>query len=262
MSAATVVLVHGAWHGAWCWHKVIPALEAQDVPVIAIDLPGHGDDTRPLTDLAGDAAALREVLDALDGDAVVCGHSYGGAVVSEGAADHPAARHLVFLTAFPLAIGEACTSVAGIDLGPDDGTSLLGSTLVFGDDETISLDPLTVSPALFHDCEQVDVELARRRLGPQARAELFGVATRAAWETIPSTYAVCTEDRAVLPALQRHLAERASHVVEWPTSHSPFFSRPDLVVDLLARLARPSDGDRMPLSAGSARLRASTREDR
>jgi len=260
--AATVVLVHGAWHGAWCWQKVVPALEAQDVPVVAIDLPGHGDDTGPLTDLAGDAAALRRVLDAVDGDAVVCGHSYGGAVVSEGAAGHRAARHLVFLTAFPVAVGESCTSVATVDLGIDVGESLLGPALVFHDDDTVTLDPAAVVPALFHDCSPGDVDFATVRLGPQARAELFGVATRAAWETIPSTYAVCTEDRAVLPALQRVLARRATHVVEWPTSHSPFLSRPDLVADLLARLARLVGRNEVPEPPGSARLPASNREDR
>jgi pimeloyl-ACP methyl ester carboxylesterase len=259
---ATVVLVHGAWHGAWCWHKVVPALEAQDVPVVTIDLPGHGDDTGPLTDLAGDAAALRRVLDTIDGDAVVCGHSYGGAVVSEGAAGHPVARHLAFLTAFPLAVGESCTSLAAVDVGPDAGESLLGPAIVFHDDDTVTLDPAAVMPALFHDCSPGDVDFATARLGPQAKAELFGVATRAAWETIPSTYAVCTEDRSVLPALQRVLARRATHAVEWPTSHSPFFSRPDLVVGLLAGLAHPLARSQVPHPAGSARLPASNREDR
>jgi hypothetical protein len=54
---------------------------------------------------------------------------------------------------------------------------------------------------------------------------------------IPSTYAICTEDRGVEPDLQRRLAARAGTTVEWDTSHSPFLSRPDLVVDLLAGLA-------------------------
>src|SRR5438067_970341 len=101
--AATVVLVHGAWHGAWCWTRVVEGLTARGVDAIAIDLPGHGDSTEPLGDLYGDAASLRAALDALDGSpAVVCGHSYGGAVVSLGAARHAAVRHVVYLAALML----------------------------------------------------------------------------------------------------------------------------------------------------------------
>ena len=235
--APTVVLVHGAWHGAWCWHKVVSLLEAQDIPVIAIDLPGHGADTRSLTDLAGDAAALRATLDSVDGDAVVCGHSYGGAVVTEGAAGHPAARHLVYITAFALAVGESCASAATESVTAEAGESLLGPALISHDDGTLTLDPEASIAALYHDCDRADIGLALAHLGPQARVELSGVATQAAWTTIPSTYAICTEDRGVSPALQRALAGRTGQVVEWPTSHSPFLSRPDLVADLLAGVA-------------------------
>ena len=69
-------------------------------------------------------------------------------------------------------------------------------------------------------------------------AELQGVVTKAAWHDVPSTYVVCTEDRAVGVGLQRVLAQRCTRSIEWPTSHSPFLSRPELVADLLIDLAR------------------------
>ena len=56
---ARVVLVHGAWHGAWCWAPVVDLLRAEGVDVVAVDLPGHGADRGPLTDLHGDAARVR-----------------------------------------------------------------------------------------------------------------------------------------------------------------------------------------------------------
>ena len=59
-----------------------------------------------------------------------------------------------------------------------------------------------------------------------------------AWQVVPSTYVVCTEDAALLAPGQRVYASHMSEVVEWPTSHSPFLSRPELVADLLERLAR------------------------
>ena len=84
-----VVLVHGAWHGAWCWEPAIAALAAAGVTALAIDLPGHGDDPGPLGDLHGDAAHVSSALDALDGPVVLAGHAYGGAVITEAAAIRP-----------------------------------------------------------------------------------------------------------------------------------------------------------------------------
>jgi hypothetical protein len=74
---ATVVLVHGAWHGAWCFDRVMPLLREANVPAVAVDLPGHGQDRGPFTDLHGDASRVLAVLDGIDGDVVLLGHSYG-----------------------------------------------------------------------------------------------------------------------------------------------------------------------------------------
>jgi pimeloyl-ACP methyl ester carboxylesterase len=238
---ATVVLVHGAWHGAWCWGKVVDELRARAIPAVAIDLPGHGASTEPLGDLLDDAAALRSTLDGLD-DAVVCGHSYGGAVVSEGAADHPAVRHLVFVSAFLLAPGESCSQSVSIPDGVD--LSRLANAIRAGEDGIVTIDPEIAVDAFYHDCPPGDVELALRSLGGQRRESLETRVRRAAWQDRPSTYAVCTEDRALPVLLQRALAARAIDVVDWPTSHSPFFARPDLVASLLAARA----GGREPYS--------------
>lgn len=76
--AATAVLVLGAWHGGWCFDRELPFLGAAGVPVVAIDLPGHGRDRGPFTDLHGDAARVRTVLDGIEGEVVLLGHSYAG----------------------------------------------------------------------------------------------------------------------------------------------------------------------------------------
>jgi Alpha/beta hydrolase family len=70
----TAVLVHGAWHGAWCWERVIPLLDAATVPVLVVDLPSVSHDNATLHD---DADYVRGALDSIDGDAVLLGHSYG-----------------------------------------------------------------------------------------------------------------------------------------------------------------------------------------
>ena len=110
---ATVVLVHGAWHGAWCWDLVVEQLLQQDVPVVAIDLPGHGASTEPLTDLHGHGDAVRAALDAIDGPVVLVGHSYGGAVITNAAAGNTNVKALVYIDAFIPNISETTSGRAG-----------------------------------------------------------------------------------------------------------------------------------------------------
>ena len=97
-----IVLVHGAFHGAWCWAPLQAELDRLGIPSYAIDLPGHGASTAPLENLHGDAAAVEALLDGwrrdIDEDVVLVGHSYGGAVIGQaGLAGR--VRRLVFLAA-------------------------------------------------------------------------------------------------------------------------------------------------------------------
>lgn len=243
--SARVVLVHGAWHGAWCWDAVVEGLRAEGVTVDAVDLPGHGDDTRPLTDLHGDAARVTAALDALatveDDPVVLVGHSYGGAVVTE-AGLHPTVAHLVYLAAFNLDEGESVMAAlpedaraAAIDhSGMPDPAALLA----FADDGSTTVTGAGAATLFYNACPPDVAGAAAARLTPQPMANLGQSPTRVAWRERPSTYVVCARDQAVHPDVQRLLAERADHVVEWDTDHSPFLGRPDLVVALLADLAR------------------------
>jgi pimeloyl-ACP methyl ester carboxylesterase len=236
---ATVVLVHGAWHGAWCWDRVVDGLAALGIDVVAIDLPGHGASTEPLGDLHGDAAAVRRVLDALDGPVVLCGHSYGGAVIGEAAAGHPNVRHLVFLAALVLDVGESASQSVPVPAGGAPGPeSELSSAMRFSDDgATVTIEPVAGRRIFFHDCTDVDIDWAIARLGPQPAITLQQPATAAAWRDLPSTYVVCADDQSIPLWMQHAFAARATSSVAWPTSHSPFLSQPDLVVELLAELA-------------------------
>lgn len=231
--SATVVLVHGAWHGAWCWQPVTDLLAERGVSALAIDLPGHGDDTGPLTDLHGHGDAIRRTLDGIDGPVVLVGHSYGGAAVTD-AGTHPAVRHVVYVSAFCLDAGE---SIVANDVPGGEAGSALDDALTIAEDGTATVDPVGAHRGFFADCPDDVAEAAVARLGAE-RMDGFAQTPRAvAWRERPTTYAVCSEDLAVQPALQRNLAARCDEVVEWPTSHSPFLSRPDLVADLLADLA-------------------------
>ena len=224
----TAVLVHGAWHGAWCWERVVPLLDAAAIPLLVVDLPSvsHGNAT-----LHDDTDYVRGALDSIEGDAVLVGHSYGGAVIS-AAGVHPNVAHLVYLCAFALDVGESAQTNS---LEGGDDPSDLGAALVFGDG-VLTIDPDRAVAAFYHDCEPAAAAAAIDRLRPQSLTALTGVVDAAAWREKPATYIVCTDDRALPVALQRSNAQRICASIDWPTSHSPFLSRPDLVADLLVEL--------------------------
>jgi pimeloyl-ACP methyl ester carboxylesterase len=203
----------------------VALLGAAQVSTVAVELP--------LTSLADDVAATRAALDEVAGPAVFCGHSYGGVVVTE-AGIHPAARHLVYICAFAIAEGRSAAAAVDDEL-PGTG---LEEALLFDDDGHVSMEREGARRAFYLDCAPEDADAALDRLRPTALSCLGGPTTVAAWRERPSTYAVCSEDRAVHPELQRLLARNCTTTVTWPTSHSPFLSRPELVADLLFDLAR------------------------
>ena len=235
---ATVVLVHGAWHGAWCFDPVMPLLAEVGVHAVAVDLPGHGDDPGPFVDLHGDADRVRSVLDTIDGDVVLLGHSYGGAVITE-AGVHPAVTHLVYLCALALDDGESCAAAAVTETSDlsYEGRPSLADGWVTHPDGTTTLTPEGAVACLYNDCDLETVEWALAQLGPQPMANLGQVPDAIAGRTRPSSYIVGAEDKTIHPGLQRVLARRCTESVEWSKGHSPFASRPKAVSALLQSLA-------------------------
>lgn len=235
----TIVLVHGAFHGAWCWDRILPGLTTAGLRVVAVDLPGHGvGDPGPVGDLGDDAGHVRSVLDGLDGPVVLVGHSYGGAVISEAAAGRDDVAHLVYLAAVVPDVGE---SIGGASAEIDPGAASMTITAAFvptADGRAVRVADHAIRDIFYHDCSDADVEFARARLSEQSTASFAATLTGAAWRRIPSTYVLCTDDRTVPVPVQRANAARTTSTVELPTSHSPFFSAPDSLVALLVDVAR------------------------
>lgn len=219
-----IVLVHGAWHGAWCWEPSVAALRERGCRVSALDLP--------LTSLREDADALRGALDATDGDAVLVGHSYGGMVINEAALGRSDVSHLVFLCAFCPDTDENVN-----DIYERGEPVRLADGMRRHENHTLTIDPAVAPEAFYADCSPEAIADAVSRLRPLGTRCMTTRVSGAAWREIDSTYVVCTKDRAIHIGLQQELAERAGNVVTWDTSHSPFVSRPDLVAELLAGLA-------------------------
>jgi pimeloyl-ACP methyl ester carboxylesterase len=229
---ATVVLVHGAFHGAWCWKLVQQGLAAAGVPVRALDLPGHGESAEGLGGLAEDAEAVRRALAVCGGPVVLCGHSYGGAVITEAAQEGGPVEHLVYLAAAVPDVGESM-----LDVIPEITGSLLASAVDFQGGETLVVDPEQATRIFYQDCDEASARWAVSQLGPEQSSSFVTPATRAPWRKLPATYVVCGDDAAISVAAQQRLAQRCPERVVWDTSHSPMLSQPDLLIALLGDLA-------------------------
>jgi pimeloyl-ACP methyl ester carboxylesterase len=217
-----LVLVHGAAHGAWAWDRVVGEMRGSEVRAVA--LPSAGTDPGVLGDLRVDAAVVRSAVEAIDGPVVVCAHSYGGVPATEGLAGLGNVRRLVYLCAFQLDIGESVLEVAGGAL-PDwwEVHEAQGSLTV--------RDPRA---RFYADVDGPAADAAIARLGHQSLESFRQPLTAAAWRTVPSTFVVCEQDRAIPPAAQLAMARRSRRVVRMAASHSPFLSRPAEVAAILA----------------------------
>jgi pimeloyl-ACP methyl ester carboxylesterase len=224
VGVSTVVLVHGAWHGPWCWDPVMERLDG--VEVRTVDLPSSGPDAARLGGLDDDAAAVRKAIDGADGDVLVVAHSYGGAPVTQGAAGAQNVAHLLYLTAFMLDEGESLFGLVG-GVAPEwwilapDGQSLM---------------PDGPEHLFYNDLPPEQAKEAAARLQPQSVPAVKQPINAAAWKDIPSTYVICDRDNAIPVPAQEMLAQRAGDVRRLDTSHSPFLSKPDEVVAILREL--------------------------
>lgn len=236
---STYVLIHGSWHGAWCWYKVIPLLQKAGHRAIALDLPGHGRDWTPAGDVTMQSYvdSVCKVLDAQQEPVILVGHSRGGIVVSQTAEHRPEKiRTLVYLTAYLIPNGEAMLPTA-----LSDTESLIGPNLVL--DEGQGWHMLKASAfrdALYGDCSDEDVVLASALLTPEPNAPVATPLQTSAENLgrIPSVYIECLQDKGISPSLQKKMytAGACQRVISMHTSHSPFFSAPEELVSHLIAL--------------------------
>lgn len=233
----TFVLVHGSWHGAWCWHRIVARLEALGHRVLAPDLPGHGDDATPVAQLTLKAYAecVAAAVQAAPGPVVLVGHSFGGIVISQAAEIIPERiSRLVYLTAFLPANGQSLSRLAAAD--PDNPVAT--SSIISADRQLVSLDLSRLRELLYADCPESDIALARQRLCAEAIMPFITpvkiTAGRAC--SIPRTYIECLNDIAVPLWFQRQMQAtvHCHPVYALPTGHSPFFAAPAELARLLA----------------------------
>jgi pimeloyl-ACP methyl ester carboxylesterase len=222
------------------WADVVALLERMGIEAIAVELPTIGEDSAG-ADFYADARAVRELLDRLEPPVLLCGHSYGGAVITEAASGpHPAVRELVYLTAAVPGAGDSMVSLMSAAARQDADAEEEGVTI--RDDGLALLDPDAARRALFNDCEPERAEDGLRQLRPMSLSGGDQPVSAAAWLQLPSIYVRGSEDpmpEAVAPGFLK----QATEVVELATGHCPNWSRPDLVAGLLADRARSTPSE-------------------
>jgi pimeloyl-ACP methyl ester carboxylesterase len=235
---STYVLIHGSWHGAWCWYKIVPRLRAAGHDAIAIDLPSHGCDHTPAREVTMQSYtdAICRALDAASEPVILVGHSRGGIAISAAAEARPEKiRTLVYLAAFLIPSGETIVPLAfadtealimpHLDINQEEGWDMLRRE--------------AFRPALYADCSEDDVALAEALLAPEpiAPTNTPQTTTEEHFGRVRRVYVELLQDHAVSPTLQRRMytAMPCERVLSIDASHSAYFSRPDeLTATLLA----------------------------
>ncbi|MFI1768570.1 alpha/beta fold hydrolase [Streptomyces sp. NPDC020800] len=224
-----VVLVHGGFVDGSGWQGVYDHLSADGYKVAVVQ--------NPTLSLAGDVAATRQVLDGLDGPAVLVGHSYGGVVITE-AGSHPGVAALAYIAAFAPDTGE---SVSSLIADPPPGAPV--PPILPPQDGFLFLDRDRFAASFAADVpEELAAFMADSQV-PWGVDALEGTVSEPAWQAKPSWYLVATDDRMIPPAAQRAMSERAKAIVsETPASHAVYVSRPAVVAAVIARAAQGVNG--------------------
>lgn len=233
-STHTYVLVHGAFQDASAWSMVTPVLEAAGNTVIAINLPGRGDDTTPITDinLTLYRDAVVSAIESQDQSVILVGHSFGGMVISAVAEAIPdRIERLVYLAAYLPRTGESLLDIASSEPDAQD------AGFIIGDDGYISL-PAEIFPFAFcPDCtpEQVTVVSESQLSEPVAPLAEPVTLTDENFGRIPKTYILTAFDLAVSPKLQIMMLANTpvDQVFGIQTGHTPYITAPETLANLL-----------------------------
>jgi pimeloyl-ACP methyl ester carboxylesterase len=239
---ARFVFVHGAFGGAWCWEPVREPLEAAGHSVEAFDLPGGGDDRTPPDKVTLESCAARacEVLSQRSEPAVLVGHSMGGVVITQAAADCPERiASLIFVCAFMPANGQSLLDLTRL---PEGAADMIQANLVIeGDPPVATLSAEAEAVAVYNRCtpDQIAWAVAKRRPQPPGPFTDPVRIDDAALASIRRSYVFTAQDNSVPPALQRRMIrEHPCHkVIELDTDHAPYLSATDELVAALVELA-------------------------
>ena len=224
------VLIHGAYLGAWCWKKVIPLIEKEGHKVVAPDLPGHGENKRPIAEITLQTYTdhLCEILDEQPDPVILVGHSLGGAVITQTAEYRPEKiRKLVYVSGYLLQNGESQYQYLKMDTD-----SLLPPNLIIPEDQSYTaIKEDAIKEVAYADSSDEDAEFAKSRLVPEAVAPSITPVrtTKENFGRVARVYISCLRDKVLSPSVQEKMYKTlpCEKVISLEASHCPFFAAPE-----------------------------------
>lgn len=238
-SARHFVFVPGSFHAAWCWFKMQPLLSKNGNTSVAIDLPAHGRDTTPVSQITLNryVDAVCNVINTYEEPVVLIGHSRAGIVISQVAEQMPGKiDQLVYLCAFLIPNGEFMATTA-----LSDQASLMVSNLIFNEAEGWHFPKeMIIQEAFYNDCTEEDIALCTSLLTREPNAPVGTPLqlSAARYGKVKKTYIHTTSDNTLSFALQKDMVKRepVDQTFELNAGHSPFLSQPKTLADLLLKL--------------------------
>ncbi len=220
-----IVLVHGGFVDGSGWEGVYKSLKKKGYNVSIVQ--------NPTLSLADDVAATKRILASQDGPAILVGHSYGGAVITEAGND-PKVAGLVYITAFAPDKGE---SVATLIKDPPPGAPV--PPILPPQDGYLFLDRAKFRASFAGDVDAERAAFMADSQVPWGVEALSGKISEPAWKAKPSWYMIATDDKMIPPDAQRSMSKRAgSTVVEVKGSHAIYVSQPEAVAALVEQAAK------------------------
>ena len=222
----TLIFVHGACvrDAAWWWDSMTTRLAERGIASVAVPLPSCGETGDELGDLYADVGACRQAIADVEGPVVLCGHSYGGVIITDAGADDRVTQ-LLYVTSVMPDVGQSQADLVGSEPAP---------WLQPSDDGTVSVDPDMVRELFLQDCDETTTEQALARLTRQSLTPFTQPPRQIAWQRKPATYFVCTEDLATPAEVQRRRVRANTRLVEFNAGHHPFLARPDAFAESIA----------------------------
>ncbi len=228
------ILVHGSCHGAWCWRDVLPLLEN----AVAIDLPSHGEDITPISDVTLDlyADAVIAEIKKNPEPVVLVGHSAAGMTIASVAERIPdRISRLIYLCAYAPKDGDALHIMR-----KRAKRQLVLPAVVRSDDGlSYTVDPVKVPGIFYHDCSAKNIAYALAHLGPQPiLPQETPVKLGENYESVPRSYILGKDDHTIPPEEQENIVADWSKgdVHRMNCGHSPFFSQPEALARLIAKI--------------------------
>jgi pimeloyl-ACP methyl ester carboxylesterase len=228
---STYLLIHGAWHGGWAWENVAQQLIAKGHTVLCPDLPGHGANTTPLTEITMNAyvQTVVKLLDKQSEPVILVGHSMSGAVISQAADQHPSmVSKLVYVCAFLLQNGGSVLEA----MKKDEAGEFLPRLTFTNDQSGASFNEATLREVFYNETPEHRIQWAQPQLMPIQPTQPLGASIRISNEgfgSIPRTYIKCMRDKISTPDTQQHMIEilPCEKVFELEADHAPFLSKPE-----------------------------------